>query len=81
MAKRTLAWPADRLEDLDLLRELLRECESINSGNNVLSRLDQIIKLAGRLNNWQDSRRRRSFVSFLEELAMPEETVNGLAGG
>jgi hypothetical protein len=46
-----MKWTKTDLRDLDLLKDLLNECESINSSNNIVPRLTRIERMARRLNH------------------------------
>lgn len=62
-------WTPDRVAEFDKLSELLRECRSLNTGNNIMKRIGRIEQIAEELctHSWGDPVR-RSFTSFLLDL-------------
>lgn len=65
----SLDWTDERLEELEILVKLVRECCSINSGNGIISRLQRIQELAVELENRDSVTERDSFLGFLQCLA------------
>jgi len=46
-------WTDERVEQLVLFRDLLRECSNIDTANNTLKRLANIIRMASELRNFE----------------------------
>ena len=67
-------WTELRIQQLDMLEELLRECESIDSGNRIIGRLQRIEELAKKLSHGNLRKAEPSFVRFLDSLAIKERT-------
>lgn len=64
-----MQWTDERLDDLDDLKELIREARSIDSGSSCLKRIARVIELADKLDRTSLVERRLGFVSFLQDLA------------
>lgn len=58
-------WTDDRIKELEKLQELLRECGSLNAGNNICRRIERIETLAEELVKTDFENMRKSFISFL----------------
>ena len=65
-------WPKDRRDELERLIKLVGECQSINSANQVVRRLDRIEMLAGQITEADYHKPRASFIQFLIDLATAE---------
>jgi hypothetical protein len=63
-------WDNYRCDQLSQLEDLIRECQSINTGSGVLARLDRIIEIAKQLDDWDDERKKASFMSFVKDYAI-----------
>lgn len=70
-----LNWPDDRLNELEQLRQLIREVRMINNGNHCLDRIARCIELAAKLDESSRRARRLSFMSFLESLAIGRDST------
>lgn len=68
-AQRPERWSIARWRELEKLGRLLRDCESLNSGNCVIERMQRLIKGAKKLTNWNHGSERSSFIRFLQEQA------------
>ena len=66
-------WTEERLEELETLRQLLNECQQIDSANNVIGRLARIVQMAERLNRTDYERRHTSLMQFLWALAIDNQ--------
>lgn len=65
----TIQWTESTLDDFEDLRTLLRECQSIESSNCIIDRLNRIIALADKINRrrWSsDSEYQRSLFHEIE---------------
>lgn len=60
-----LAWTDDRIAEYDKLTDLLRECESLNSGNNICHRIAKIEGIVADLRKTDWQKPRKSFTSFM----------------
>lgn len=58
-------WTKTRVRELTTLEKLIRECQSINSANNITARLTKIIRLAEKLNRTSLGSGQFSFMYFL----------------
>lgn len=67
-------WPLHRRKQLETLLRLLNECTSLNTGNQVIERMQRIIKAADKLNKtvYGGSARRMSLPHFLRNEALGE---------
>lgn len=54
-----------RIEELELLMKLLRNCNSINNGSHVLEKLQENIEISDKLLTSDLTNNRRSFMSYL----------------
>lgn len=73
MAKLKLNWPEDRWHEFNDLRDLLTDAESLNHANCVIERMQRLIDMATSLTRWDRKTGRKSFVAFLEDLAIGRE--------
>lgn len=71
MKKKT--WPLKRIKQLEAVEDLIRECRSLNSGNNVIGRMQRCIGIAEMLDRTNLNRREPRFIQFLRDLAIPAE--------
>ena len=69
----TPAWPADRREELRVLRQLVTEVRAINCSSGVLDRLLRCIELADKLDRLEFDTPRQSFLQFLAAEATKEK--------
>jgi len=65
-------WTESRHQELTKLIQLIRECASINSSNQIVSKLQKIEEIAKELDRGDMSRSRWRFTMFLEQLAMKD---------
>lgn len=65
-------WPEDRRVELDRLIRLVNECQSINSANNIVPRLEKIMMLSGQVAEADYYKPRASFMQFLIDQATGE---------
>ena len=65
-------WDSSRCDEMDKLEALLHEVVAINSGNRCLERIALCISLAESLQRTDRERTRRSFVQFLNDLALKD---------
>jgi hypothetical protein len=62
-------WSVRRWKELERLDRLLIECETIDRGNNILSRMKRIIAEAKKLRDRRSGGEHQGFVDFLREQA------------
>lgn len=62
-------WSMRRWKQLEKLERLLIDCESLDAGNCILSRIKRLIHGSENLRKWNRDRREQSFVNFLREQA------------
>lgn len=67
MAKKK--WTQYRWGQLYDLEQLLSDCQSIDSANNITARLKRLMKVSSALSRTDHKRRQSSFIQFLSELA------------
>jgi hypothetical protein len=63
-------WDAARFSELGTLQRLVREVSTINRGNHCLERIAECIELAEKLDATNFRTGRRSFIGFLDNLAI-----------
>lgn len=63
-------WDGGRCDELEQLRAMVNDCQSLDSGNLVIERMQRLIKTSQELDgsNWR--RERPSFLEFLKEIAI-----------
>jgi hypothetical protein len=69
-----MKWTNARCKELDALRELLTEVQSINRGSHVIERLERCIALAKKLDATNMDKPRPSFYRFLNDLAAADRS-------
>ena len=70
-----MKWTEDRRAEYQTLRDLIIECTSINSDNNITNRLQKIIALSKSLNRDNCRIPKRSFLGFLEDLIKEDKMM------
>jgi hypothetical protein len=65
-------WDSSRCGELDLLERLVREVKAINGGNRCLERIASCIEMAEQLDRTTYEPVRRSFLSFLNDIAIDD---------
>lgn len=70
-------WTKDRWRELHLLRDLIRECRSLDSANRTLERLRFLIKTAEKLDRLDLKARHQSFLQFLQDQALADLKPKG----
>ena len=69
-----MKWTDDRANELEMLRQLLIEVQSINRGSHVLERLRKCIDLAETLDRVDLAKRHDSFYGFLRDLCIDDRS-------
>lgn len=63
-------WSVRRWKQLEQLERLLKECQAIDRGAPVISRLQWLIKVSTELDRFDHKRQRFSFLQFLKDQAL-----------